>query len=213
MRRYLNKKDVYNFPYGIKASNVDVINRHNQIRIKKIQENNKMIVFVSNRFIMRKGYNMIITLLKNLVNNNIAHKYHFRIAGNGDLYSNIKCEINKINIQCDFLDYIDYNKYINEMLNCDIYLQCSQFEPYGIPPIDAFLNNKVIVATSKIYSIYDIYELNGKVYEFNYNDHKKLYYYFQEFINKKENLYPQKIIRNDLLLFKNIHLNTLNSII
>jgi hypothetical protein len=221
LRRYLKHKNVYNFPYGVKANNNLLVSSNNSIRQNELLNNKKIIVFISNRFIIRKGYDMVIKLLQDLVINKINTNFHFRIAGNGQNYDSIKKAIGIINIECDFLNYIEYENYVDEMLKCDIYLQCSEYEPYGIPPIDAFLNRKIIVATSKIYSIYDIYSLNGKVYEFQYQDSLKLLSYFIHFNINKHNLYNfnfqdnrNKYLfeENNSYLFQKIHLNTLKSI-
>jgi hypothetical protein len=215
LRRYLKKKNTFNFPYGVKSSDNKYILKHNNYRISEINKSNKIVVFISNRFIARKGYDMVIQLLKDLVTNNLSNKFHFRIAGNGDLYHNVKKEISSIDIQADFLSYINYENYIFEMLNCDIYLQCSNFEPYGIPPIDAFLSGKIVVATSKIYSIYDIYDLHGTVYEFKYKNQLQLFEYFKQFCFDKTLFYSNNkyLSITEPFLFKAIHKATLKSIL
>lgn len=215
LRRYLKKSNTFNFPYGVKASDNEVILKHNKFRSSEINKSKKIVVFISNRFIVRKGYDMVIQLLRDLVSSNLADRFHFRIAGNGELYNDVKNEIVSIDVQTDFLSYINYENYILEMLNCDIYLQCSNFEPYGIPPIDAFLSGKIIVATSKIYSIYDIYDLQGSVYEFKYKNQLQLFEYFKQFSFDTKIFYSNNLYLSftDPFLFKGIHKATLNSII
>jgi hypothetical protein len=180
LRRYLRKENVYSFPYGIKCFSTEEIMSLNTQRIIDIRQGDRIRVFISNRFIERKGYHLVRSLLSHLKQEELIDNFQFIIAGNGPLFIQEKREISKISSNILFLGWIDYSEYRKQIMHCDIYLQCSDYEPYGIPLLDAFVCRKDIISTKKIYSKYDIIEFGGKIYEFDYRKEEELHSIFKK---------------------------------
>jgi glycosyltransferase involved in cell wall biosynthesis len=216
MRRYLRKRNVFNFPYGIETEKSSNIISVNNVRRAILEENGIINVFISNRFICRKGYQLVRHLFTRLNDKGFMNNFHFVIAGNGELYEDEKRQILQISDKVKFLGWIEYDKYKSEMLNCDIFLHCSEFEPYGIPPVDAYCNMKSIVVTSKVYSLYDILEFGGRVNVFEYNKPEKLVDIFCDLLKNKNDIY--KFNNHNFLkqeksyLFENTYLTKLKEI-
>jgi hypothetical protein len=215
LRRYLNKVDVYNFPYGVKNFDHQMVNQINQRRINDIKIGNRLKVFISNRFIERKGYHLIESLINYLKKENLINQIQFCIAGNGPLFEKYKQSISAISDNILFLNWIDYNEYRNNMLNCDIYIHCSEYEPYGIPPVDAFMCHKEIILTKKIYSKYDILHYGGKFYEFDYKKEDELHNILRTIIKNRASIYESNKERVPLhkYLFTEIHNKVINDIL
>ena len=213
LKRYLKKDNVYNFPYGINAFDSKEIDNINNQRIIDIQQGNKIKIFISNRFIERKGYHLVRSLLNYLRKEELIDAFQFIIAGNGPLFTKEKELMSQLTNNILFLGWIDYNEYRGQMKICDIYLHCSENEPYGIPPLDAFVCKKNIILTKNIYSKYDINELGGKMYEFNYKKENELHYIFQKIAKNRSLLYSlneKKNVKFPCYLFRDIHLKVIN---
>jgi hypothetical protein len=216
IKRYLHKKNVFNFPYGVKSFDMEIVNKINEERISAIRKGERIRVFISNRFIERKGYHLIRSLLNYLKKENIIENFQFIIAGNGLLFDQEKELISAITKNIIFLGWINYLEYRNNMINCDVYLHCSDFEPYGIPPVDAFLCKKEIILTKKVYSKYDILNLGGKVFDFDYRKSFELHSIFRYIANNRSLVYASnKNVKNnnEEFLFANIHIETINKIL
>lgn len=206
LTRYLKKEEVFNFPYSV--MNDKIIKTEIENEIQTVYN-----VFISNRFIQRKGYHLIIFLINELKISNKLNRFKFSIAGDGLLFESVKNEINKVSDSINFLGWIEYEEYRIRMKNCDIYMHCSEFEPYGIPPIDAFINNKIIVASNKVYSIYDIISFGGQVFMFDYNKPCELYNIFINILEEKPKL---KLLNSEIqhrkYPFREIYREALNKI-
>lgn len=214
MKKYLRKESVFNFPYGVKSFNLKTVEMINMKRSERLIKGDKMRVFISNRFIERKGYNIIRSLLLYLKKEGFSNNFQFIIAGNGDLFEYEKTLIHEIDNKVIFLGWIDYEMYRENMLNCDIFLHCSEYEPYGIPPIDAFLCNKTIILTKNIYSKYDILNFGGKVFEFDYKKPYELHLIMKKIIIDSSILYKNKqTINTGDFLFSKIHLDAICGIL
>jgi hypothetical protein len=216
LKKYLGTKNITNFPYGIELVDSEKVNDSNRKRVLAISEGDKIRVFISSRFIDRKGYHLVYALIQYLKNQNKINEFKFVIAGNGPMLEEMKAKILLIDNSVSFLDLIDILKYKENLLMSDIYLHCSEFEPYGIPPVDAFVCKKEIVVTNKVYSIYDIRELGGFVHEFNYKKENELFEIFNKLIANKSNIYRSNkhisFNKNDHYLFRNKHLAVINEI-
>jgi glycosyltransferase involved in cell wall biosynthesis len=216
MKRYLHKINVFNFPYGVETEKLEDITSANNSRRVILEKNGMINVFISNRFLSRKGYHLVRYLLIKLNEKGLVNKFHFVIAGNGELFEEERRQILQISDKVKFLGWIEYDKYKSEMLNCDIFLHCSAFEPYGIPPVDAYCNMKSIVVTSKVYSLYDILDLEGKVNIFDYNKPDELVNIFCDLFKNKNDIY--KLNKHNILsaeksyLFENTYLTNLKVI-
>jgi hypothetical protein len=216
LKRYLKKKDVYNFPYAVKTFNKNLIESINKERKNKIAYGDKIRVFISNRFIERKGYHLVRYLISSLKENNLLNNFQFSIAGNGILFHDEKSSLLKICEDLQFLGWIEYQKYRQEMIDTDIYLHCSEYEPYGIPPVDAFCCKKEIILTKKVYSYYDIIQMGGKVRVFSYNHPEELFTIFNDLSQNRDALYLDYNVNfleeNEEYLFKDKYLNVLDGI-
>ena len=94
-------------------------------------------------------------------------KYRIRIAGNGELYDEIKNRLDKLNEDIILLGWIEDEQYLYEMDHCDIFIHASVFEPFGIPPLDAMCRGKLLIASDGVESVNTIIEngVNGFVFE------------------------------------------------
>jgi hypothetical protein len=217
LRRYLNKKEVYNFPYGVKVPDCNIVKQTNELRKNEILNNDKIRVFISNRFIERKGYDIIESLIKYLVDKNLMDRFHFKIAGNGMLFDHISSKIKKVSDEIEFLGWIDYSEYLDQMSQCDVYLHCSDYEPFGIPPVDAFCWGKQIFVTSKVYSYYDVKRLGGNIISFDNKKPEVLNSLFLNLYKDSESLYVSNN-KNDLFnsttyLFENLYTTTIRKLV
>lgn len=217
IKKYLRKNNnVFDFPYGVALPDSKKIESINVKRMQEIKNGDKIKVFVSNRFIKRKGYGLVKYLITQLKEHAMIDDFQFFIAGNGPLFEKEKELLKKIDDSIIFLGWIEYSEYKEYMALCDVYLHCSEFEPYGIPIVDAFTHKKEIVITDKIYSRCDITELGGKVHKFNYNNEKKLFEIFEYFDKNRDKIYlSNKFIsfdKNCCYLFCNKYINVFKSI-
>lgn len=190
LKKYLKRENaVFDFPYGVALPDSKEVEETNRQRIEAIKNGDKIRVFISNRFIERKGYNLVRILVSYLKEKKIIDNFQFIIAGNGPLFEKEREMLMELDENIKFLGWIEYSQYHEQMKQCDIFLHCSKFEPYGIPPIDAFTYKKEIVITNTIYSRWDITARGGKVHKFNYNDEKAMVGIFEAFTKNRDKIY------------------------
>ena len=149
------------FPYCYDDSythNNKVINNQREEELKN--KNEKINVFIANNFIKRKGYYSILTAFELLHSKSLLGQYRIRIAGNGELYDEIKNKLDNLNEDITFIGWIEDEQYLYEMDHCDIFIHASQFEPFGIPPLDALCRAKMLIASSGVESVNSIID-NG----------------------------------------------------
>jgi len=132
--------------------------------------NNIGRVFVANRFIERKGWRNFLKASSNL---NINLIEELRIAGTGELRVEITAKLKEYYSNVISLGWIEVDEYREEMLNCQVYLHFSDFEPFGIPPLDAFVLGKRIVVSDTTFSILPFKNSPG-VYIFKSGDAKSM---------------------------------------
>jgi glycosyltransferase involved in cell wall biosynthesis len=131
--------------------------------VKSSAFNGRISVLVANRFIARKGYDLILHLLKYLEDNR-SDSYHFDILGDGELlheFRNFKFENVKLH------GWVEYDVYLDFLKRSDIFIHASEEEPYGIPPVDAFAAGLKLLISDRIRS-FDIEEVKWE----NYGVHK-----------------------------------------
>lgn len=217
LKKYLRTQNIFDFPYGIEMVNIEKVNMINKEREMAIDKGDQIRVFISNRFIERKGYHLVHSLIRYLKQQNNLYNFQFTIAGNGPLLEKFRNSISLIDHDIVFLGWIDYTKYRENILSCDIYLHCSEFEPYGIPPVDALVCKKEIVVTSKIYSKFDLLDLGGYVHEFNYKKEIELFRIFNKFTTNRQDIYKSnkliKLDSNSKYLFCSRHTKALNEML
>ena len=147
----------------------------NQLRCDNlINKDEKVNVFIANNFIERKGYNDIVSAFEILHKKQQLCKYKVKIAGNGELYVKVKAQLDELKEDITFLGWIESEQYLNEMNNCDIYIHASQFEPFGIPPLDALCRGKLLIASDGVQSVNSIIRCGINGFIFKANDELKL---------------------------------------
>lgn len=157
-------------------------------RIKQIQEGDNIRVFIANNFYERKGYRTVLKALEKLKNGNIISLFSFKIAGNGEEFEKYKEELQQLNPEIMFLGWIEDEQYNEMMLNTDIFIHASTFEPFGIPPIDAMKCGKVLIASKGVKSVEGIIENGVSGYYFDPKDDEKLYQILKLIISNKKSL-------------------------
>ena len=105
-------------------------------------------------------YYSILTAFELLHSKSLLGQYRIRIAGNGELYDEIKNKLDNLNEDITFIGWIEDEQYLYEMDHCDIFIHASQFEPFGIPPLDALCRAKMLIASSGVESVNSIID-NG----------------------------------------------------
>ena len=159
------------FPYSYN----NVFSEQNQIinldrSVKLNSKDEKINIFIANNFIERKGYNAIVSAFIQMKQKQMLCKYKVKIAGNGELFNKVKVKLDNLNEDITFLGWIESEQYIEEMNNCDIYIHASQFEPFGIPPLDALCRGKLLIASDGVQSVNSIIRNGKNGYIFKAND-------------------------------------------
>lgn len=150
------------FPYCHDDAYVKINTIINDERSKRLREPNETInVFIANNFIERKGYGAIVSALSKLHTENLLSRFTFRIAGGGMLFNIVKGQLDSLRENITFLGWIESDQYLDEMNQCDIFIHASQFEPFGIPPLDALCRGKLLIASDGVHSVNSII-VNGK---------------------------------------------------
>jgi len=206
-RKYYNipLKKIKIFPYAISYPPSDDIKTQNKQRNKTItSKGEKILVFIANRFIYRKGYETLFKAFAILKANGVLKKFGIKIAGDGELYEEYKNKFAYIFQNIEFLGWIEIQEYVNLMKNTDIYIHPSDFEPYGIPVLDAMAHGKLVIASKGVMSSLDYIKtgVNGFLFEpGDYNTLAKIllnisvnpqiiYKYGSKARGKKENFPP-----------------------
>lgn len=97
------------------------------------------------RLAYQKGYDIAIEACKKLKENNINFKWY--VLGKGPLKEEIEADIKKNNLENDFILLgVTPNPYAY-IRDCDIYVQTSRFEGFGLAIAEARMLNKPIVTT------------------------------------------------------------------
>ncbi len=184
----LNK--FYDFPYPIKSINDKDIRKYNFNRNQLIIYNqDKIRLLISNRFIERKGYDIIIKVFQRLKQNNLLEKFQVTIIGIGDLFDKYKKEISDIDKNIKFLGWIEYEEYIQQIKSTDILLHASYFEQYGIPPLDAMAHGKLVIASDGVMSAVDRISNNINGFLFKKGNHQDLYNILSYILLNRKEIY------------------------
>ncbi len=158
------------FPYGIIFPNKKEIMDINKKRKNDIlNQNNKIKILIANRFIKRKGYEVIEESFKRLKALELLSEFEITIIGNGELYEKYKTIFSNISKEIKLLGWVEIDEYEKLLNNCDIYIHASLFEPYGIPIIDGMIRGKLVIASNGVMSAIDFIEnhYNGFIYDSN----------------------------------------------
>lgn len=144
-------------------------------RMGQISRGDKIRIFVANNFYERKGYATILEAFKKLKSENLLSQFTVKIAGVGEELEKYKEAFDQLDADIKFLGWVEDEKYSQIMLNTDVFIHASIFEPFGIPPIDAMKCGKVLIASKGIKSVEGIIRDGDNGYDFNPGDGNKLY--------------------------------------
>lgn len=144
-------------------------------RMKQILIGDKIRIFIANNFYERKGYETVFKAFEKLRKENLLSNFFIRIAGVGEDLNKYKEAFHQLDSEIMFLDWIEDDQYSQIMLDTDVFIHASIFEPFGIPPIDAMKCGKVLVASKGIKSVEGIIKDGVNGYDFNPKDDDKLY--------------------------------------
>ena len=176
------------FPY---AHNFELGNSKdiNSLRMKCLENGDKIRVFIANSFYKRKGYSILYDALKKLKTNNMIDEFEFKFAGVGDDYNYYKELFLELNSNTFFLGWVEDNIYNHLMKQTDIFVHASLFEPFGIPPLDALECGKLLIVSNGVKSVDLIVEsgINGFIY--SGDNSEELYNIFVQVLKDKSQIY------------------------
>ena len=116
-------KDVVLFPYMSNESKV--------ASREKCGSGKKLLV--ANRFLQRKGYATLLPALEKALS--IHDDLVVNIIGDGPELELFKKRYSHL---FNFLGWVEHEVYVNMLNDSNIYVHASYFEPFGIPPVDAY---------------------------------------------------------------------------
>lgn len=156
------------FPYSYDNNCSKENDEINKFRIRALNKTEgKINIFIANSFIQRKGYDVIVKAFKILHEEKKLSQFKIVIAGNGELFDNVKNEIDVLQEDISFTGWIENDEYRYYMNYCDIYIHASKFEPFGIPPLDALCRGKLLIASNGVESVSSLINngIDGYIYE------------------------------------------------
>lgn len=158
---------LYYLPYGW-------INSFKNLKTNPFNKNT-FSIFISNRFIERKGYKILFDAFVLLNKEGYLKYFDINIAGNGPekiFFENLSISKSS-NVK--FLGWIELDDYIEYMKISDIYIHPSLFEPFGLPVIDAMNSGKITIVSDGVMSGIDFIEhgVNGFIYKGNQSNFLK----------------------------------------
>ena len=142
----------------------------NEIRNRDILAGDNIRVIIASRFITRKGHHYLIQLFKILFHEyNILHHFTFSFLGDGPELSSFISVLSDFPNQFKFYGWTEHDKYIDVLDQSDILLHPSEYEPYGIPPLDAMARGKCTICSEGVMSGLDRIEhtINGYLYPYD----------------------------------------------
>ncbi len=164
----LSVNKMSDFPYLTAEFNPAITAQINKQRMASIKQGGMIRLLISNRFIDRKGYSIILDAVK-MLPAQVLESFEITILGTGpglDLYKKAFLAVKK-NIH--FTGWVEYKNYLEHLAACDIFLHASLDEPFGIPPMDAMACGKMTIGSSGVISCKDrIFNgVNGFIYKKN----------------------------------------------
>lgn len=187
----VSQSRMYVFPYAhsLPHSNINDINRG---RSEQLIMDDRIGLFIANRFVKRKGYDVVIKAFKRLHENHLLQHFKIRIAGNGEDFAYYKNIFNELSDEIDLLGWIENDEYEEELDRCDVFLHASIFEPFGIPPLDAMQRGKQVIVSDGVKSTdYMIDQENRGIHIYPANDECALADQLKRIINNKTDLYKK----------------------
>lgn len=114
--------------------------------IKELSENELKILTVARLVIHHKGYDIAIKCARLLLDNNIKFKWY--VVGDGVDRDKIEKIIKENNMENNFILLGSKNNPYPYMSKCDIYVQPSRYEGFGLTVIEAKILKKLIVCSN-----------------------------------------------------------------
>lgn len=151
-----DRERIKEFPYQSWLPDAAAVSSHKELRKRALSgEEGLLRVFIANRFIQRKGYSDVHTALQYLKSVGLLESFRFDIAGNGPDFDHYEKIFEHNYPQVHLQGWIETDEYRNLMLECDVFVHASSFEPYGIPIVDACNCEKRVIATSGVCAAID----------------------------------------------------------
>lgn len=126
--------------------NPDIIREMADEEIKEFSENGLKILTVARLIIDYKGYDIAVKCAKLLLENNIKFKWY--VIGDGVDREKIEKIIKENNIQDNFILLGSRSNPYPYMKKCDLYVQPSRYEGFGLTVIEAKILKKLIVCNN-----------------------------------------------------------------
>ena len=202
----IDEKKIKIFPYGILFPNEqEIININENRKNEILNKNSKIKILIANRFIKRKGYEIVIESFKKLKQLNLLNQFEITIIGNGQLYEQYKTIFNKISKDIKLLGWVEIDEYEQLLNNCDIYIHTSIFEPYGIPVVDAMIRGKLVIASNGVMSAIDFIKNGYNGFIYNANNSNELNKILINLLKEKSNIYKigKNALNSNYSIFKN----------
>lgn len=130
-------KDIISYEINDTLSTMDSINFSNDVKYN---------LLTVGRIVHQKGYDIAIEACKLLHDKGLSFKWY--VVGDGIEVEKIKCMIAKYNLEDIFILLGAKSNPYPYFKACDIYVQCSRFEGFGIVLAEARQFNKPIVTTN-----------------------------------------------------------------
>lgn len=158
---------IRNFPYFATTSNYGECAELNSERQHSLNALDPTIrILIANNFIPRKGYDVVFGAMKKLHSLGRLNQFEFSVAGTGEQHEFYKAKFAALGAKVEFLGWVSPADYLDALKRCDVLLHASHFEPYGVPPVDAYLAQKTVVASSGVYSARDLVSSMDRVHLF-----------------------------------------------
>lgn len=197
------------FPYATKEPLTT--NEFNLRRIKSIERDGQIKIFVANNFRARKGYDVLTEAL-GLLEGDLLKQIDLIIAGSGELKEEYSKKIKQIVSDVKLLGWIEEEEYSDLLKNTDLFIHASTFEPFGIPPIDAMKYGKALIVSDGVKSVSSIIVNSKNGFIFHAGNAKDLAEKLAQAISMKERLYQigENGKRDICKIYNNEFLDNLN---
>jgi glycosyltransferase involved in cell wall biosynthesis len=161
-------------PYGVRVPDLHTLKDINRLRNSKLNAGDRIKILIANRFLARKGYDVLFDALNDLRSKNLLKYFEITIAGAGELFEEYHYKLTSLGGNITVLGWIEYDDYLKLMKSTDLYIHSSHFEPYGIPVIDAMVHGKLVIASNGVMSAVDCIESNVNGYIYNSHNSSEL---------------------------------------
>ena len=148
------------FPYYTRVCTNDDLEQRTAVK-KNVERKHSAQIFVANAFLPRKGYDTLLAALRILAEKGKLSRYSLTVAGDGDLFPEMRQEISALMPSARFLGWIEAQEYEKYMDECDIFIHASSFEPFGIPPLDAMHRGIMLISSDGVMSVKGLID-NGR---------------------------------------------------